>query len=714
MTVASLWKVLDKAGVGKAVGVEDIVNAKKARGGRAGVQVASRRPWNFHETRNTFDPNSRTSLAVDLSIWICESLTSHSLKENNANPHLHLVFSRTIKLLSLGLKLIFVIDGKRRVRSDNGEADKFHKRRRCTDFWKACNDCRQMLSLLGVPVVRAKAEGEALCALLNSKGVVDGVISNDGDCLLFGAKTIFTRFSLENLENGKVLRYDLDDLRAVIDEADEGDIPNNEIGSLQLSRNDLIAFALLTGSDMVGCGLCKVGHKKAVRFIRKCQLDFPLSIKTAALDELRSWARIASHGPKACSDQEKQITAACCSRCCHVGTKRNHEKHGCDVCGTNPGEPCFLVTKEDKFREALKAKAIAMNPPFDPSQVIFAYMRPNDNQLPLQFVNMKANMLQMCPPDLSGTASLRLIIKGRSLESSRDHVIQTVARLLSRGELFMGPPKPEGPTERGRLMREQPMPQRITKLVVHNQIPCYEILWKVISNATDSNGKGIFGYEYTSVEQQELFEARFRDILPRLLSSFKETEKELKKQGDAEQLRRRQFLDHLTGNQKNACDEEQCPSPAKAQQKRARKREGFFHRLRADPTAIACLHAKKRRQEKSHKDTSDDLVHLLRPKMVGFMINKDPEDIECDMNPLEEIARMASAGNQAVPCEIVNIRGAANLSPLTHFCLPETPHCNKHISDSHGHGSHSVLCHMGGFTIQITPITSRHLKHPEM
>jgi len=37
---------------------------------------------------------------------------------------------------------------------------------------------------LGVPVIRANAKAEALCALLDSLGLVDGVISNDGDCFL--------------------------------------------------------------------------------------------------------------------------------------------------------------------------------------------------------------------------------------------------------------------------------------------------------------------------------------------------------------------------------------------------------------------------------------------------------------------------------------------------------------------------------------------------
>ena len=105
--------------------------------------------------------------------------------------------------------------------NDGGSSgDKFRKRRGGAPFWTACQRCEEMLQYIGVPVVRAKAEGEALCALLNQKGIVDAVISNDGDCLLFGAKVLYTKFSIDNLEQSRVMRYDADDIRAVVDDDD--------------------------------------------------------------------------------------------------------------------------------------------------------------------------------------------------------------------------------------------------------------------------------------------------------------------------------------------------------------------------------------------------------------------------------------------------------------------------------------------------------------
>jgi flap endonuclease GEN len=220
---------------------------------------------------------------------------------------------------------------------DGFGSDDFKKRRSGTKFWRACQRCEEMLRLLGVPVVRAKAEGEALCALLNQRGIVDGVISNDGDCLLFGAKVLYTKFSIENLEQSRVMRYDLSDLRACVDdddndeydlkERDNKDQPPSDIA--KLSRNELIAFAILTGSDLAGNGLPKVGCRKAIRFIRKCQIDNPLKPASAAIDKLKSWAKAASVDDIDSTQKDSTAPNRRCSCCCHPGTKASHKMNGC-------------------------------------------------------------------------------------------------------------------------------------------------------------------------------------------------------------------------------------------------------------------------------------------------------------------------------------------------------------------------------------------------
>lgn len=538
MTVSSLWKALNTTDCGTPIGEKELST------GLADLRGVN--PWNYNErVRNQ-------TLAVDLSIWICESLTSQGLNEQNLNPTLHLVFSRTVKLLSLGIKLIFVVEGKSRIRTESDEEDRFRKRRSGTAFWKACKQCQTMLELLGVIVVTAKAEGEALCALLSQRGLVDGVISNDGDCLLFGAERVYSKFSIENLTNGAVLRYNLSDLRSFVERRGSDDQSNAESqksAEMKLSREDLIAFALLTGSDMAGSGLATVGHKKAVRFIQKCKSDYPLSQDSAALDEMKSWARAATAEHVQCksvdhnsiSDIQEEKHETCCTRCCHAGTKRNHRKFGCQICGTQPGEPCYKFTSDDRFRQSLRSKALQLYPKFDPSKVLAAYTSPNDNQLPIQLVG---KAIQMKAPQLRQLMETDLIIKGFHLASSREYVQQAVGCLLSRYEMMESAAldtEQAAGTVIALTERDRPAPKCIQKLLVHKGAPCYQILWCVNGTVTDETGEGIDGYEYLTVELCKDVEKRY----PALVGQFREEETERLKQGDKEKEKRQRFLEDI-------------------------------------------------------------------------------------------------------------------------------------------------------------------------
>ena len=53
---------------------------------------------------------------------------------------------------------------------------------------RAHNDeCKRLLTLMGVPVIDAPTEAEAQCAVMAKAGLVYGVATEDMDCLTFGA-----------------------------------------------------------------------------------------------------------------------------------------------------------------------------------------------------------------------------------------------------------------------------------------------------------------------------------------------------------------------------------------------------------------------------------------------------------------------------------------------------------------------------------------------
>jgi flap endonuclease GEN len=710
MTVSSLWKALDAAGCGTPVGAAQFTGLATPTGATSNAVPQT--------------------LAVDLSIWICESLSVQGLNERSSNPALHLVFARTMKLLQLGLKLIFVVEGKKRIRDDdNNDVGTFRKRRSGTLFWKACNECQQMLEMLGVPVVRAKSEGEALCALLNDRGIVDGVVSNDSDCLLFGAKVVYTKFSNENLDNGRVMRYELNNLFAAVDANDEPDINAMEAGTVQLSRTDLIAFALLTGSDLAGCGLEKVGHKKAVRFIRKCQLDNPLSKATASLDELRSWAKAAA----ADYQHRRQDVAKepkCCTRCTHGGSRRNHEKHGCVQCGTEAGELCFLVTSDDRFRKSLREKALAVYPNFDPSQVLSVYMRPNENQLPIRFAGCQSTGIQMGAPCLRALMQSKLLVKGRSLGESRAYIQQAVVRLLSRQELRRSTLNGDNAimqSSTGQL-RERPTATAILKELTKNQESCYEVVWAIAATMSDDNGSGVDGLEYQTVEPRHLIKEKY----PHLVRAFEKQKTQLAKQGDGMQRQRRQFLESYcfsAGKRQRGMENEN-----QGEQEVLKKRTGRVDKLRQDfyqnhglqVRRIEIPSPKRRRGSKVRNNMGDDIRNLLR--FVQRPIERSRSKLADNSHSIGGVENRAwhnavdsfptsqhMACDQGFACRSPNHRADdestgqacsiaralfpafdgdeyASFPPLAY---PATP-----VADE------ALYCQMGGFGIAITPIES--------
>ena len=626
MTVASLWKALERAGCGRSVGVQDIVHLNHP--------IEKTNPWNYNEM-NRSRITKRPTLAVDLSIWICESLTSTAMSLNHSNPPLQLVYSRTAKLLSLGIKLIMVVEGKRRLRRTQGQEgdDKFQRRRSGTRFWKACENCIEMLKLMGVPVFRAVAEGEALCALLNQRGVVDGVISNDGDCLLFGTKVLFTKFSIENMENSKVVRYDADKIKAIVLDDDE-ERPERENGRLQskrqhegdiidLSREDLISFALLTGSDLAGNGLSNVGCRKALRFIRKCQLDNPLHTKEATINELKSWARAASVTVQlADSDESSDGRKAHCSCCSHPGSKLIHKKNGCKLCGTNPGESCYRVSPGGRFRTSLRAKALAMRPKFDPTMVVSAYKLPNNNQVPLTLFGKTSETLQMGSPRMNDMLRSSLIVRGHSLAESRNYLRQSLAKLITRTYLFnTALNRTQNSVSKVCSSQDRPKPQKIVKELFRNNTPCYEVLWTVPATVTDEDGNCVDGYEFLSVENRDLIKKSH----PNLIQAFQDTEKERKKQGDSQQIRRREFLINSFSRERG---DQQCYD--KKRSRTNKRRPKYFRRDQSF-----------QRQPKS----------LRRPLGEHFATNLSAREAPSDPNP---------KGSGIAPSQAQIIRGELN------------------------------------------------------
>jgi flap endonuclease GEN len=565
MTVSSLWTVLDEAGCGTPVSMSDLVVTDNAANRNSWATVGGGggggRPW-------------ETILAVDLSIWICEGLTSTALTTFHADPVCHLVYRRTTRLLDVGIGLVFVVEGTQRRRSSSSEEAEGGGeggRRRMRGghagrgFWNASDRCESMIRAMGVPIVRAEyggGEAEALCALLNSSGLVDGVISNDGDCLLYGANTVYANFTIKNLEENRVMRYDAGRLYAIVVDAngevggggmdDEGGIAVNAAWRrIRLSREDLIAFGMICGSDVCGVGMPHCGHRKAVRFLdayrRTRERGCDDEVDGACLDELFSWSDVVAarettsrggtmlwddvcHDCVIDVDDDGPCTvppSRSCSHCLHPGDKLRHERHGCAECGTGPGEGCIVVTSDEKFLRSMKEKALRSDSTIAPRHVVNRYFSPNGNNVPSLLTSLKSRPY-VVSPDPATLFATSLILKGRTRESSREYIKQTLPRLLARLDLW-----DTGPRNRYVVLsrKYKPIPIRIERSVVRESLPRYEVNWSINVGVIDDEV-----FQFSTCESQSTFESAY----PQLVTAFRREERR-RQQCLAEDERRKRF-----------------------------------------------------------------------------------------------------------------------------------------------------------------------------
>ncbi len=106
----------------------------------------------------------------------------------------------------------------------------------------------ELLHLFGIPFLQAPFEAEAQCAQLEKAGLVDGVITEDSDVFLFGAKTVYRRLFADGkfAEEYSALRVE------------------RELG---VNRNKLIQLAYLLGSDYTS-GVRGIGIVNAMEVLQ--------------------------------------------------------------------------------------------------------------------------------------------------------------------------------------------------------------------------------------------------------------------------------------------------------------------------------------------------------------------------------------------------------------------------------------------------------------
>ena len=207
------------------------------------------------------------------------------LQDENGNitSHLSGILYRNSAMVEKGIKPIYVFDGisselkaetqakRRQVRQESekiykealkkGQTEKARKyaMRSSKLSFEIIESSKKLLTLMGIPYVDAKGEGEAQAAYLVSKGDAYAVASQDYDCLLFAAKRVVRNLAI-NSNLGNIEFYEL----------------KNVLSQLKVTQEQLIDMGILIGTDF-SQGLKGVGAKTALKLAHSGKLQDKLN-----------------------------------------------------------------------------------------------------------------------------------------------------------------------------------------------------------------------------------------------------------------------------------------------------------------------------------------------------------------------------------------------------------------------------------------------------
>lgn len=206
-------------------------------------------------------------------------------KKARITSHLSGIFYRNINLLSEGVKMIYVFDGQppelkgktHNLRSNVRELakSKYEEAKSDEDFEamkrygsqlirlnnEMIEESKELLDSMGIAVVQAPGEGEAQASYLNKiNSDIYGVVSQDYDSLLFGAKMLIRNLTIARRRKtyaGYIeVKPELIDFEKVLN-------------MLEINLDQLICLGILVGTDYNPKGIPGIGQKKALEIVKK-------------------------------------------------------------------------------------------------------------------------------------------------------------------------------------------------------------------------------------------------------------------------------------------------------------------------------------------------------------------------------------------------------------------------------------------------------------
>ena len=206
--------------------------------------------------------------------------------QGRVTSHLSGLLYRNVNFLSLGIKPVYVFDGKapslkaaeiqrrKQIKKDatikyekaiaEGNLEDARKFAQQTTSMRdgMVKESKKLLECFGIPYIDAQSEGEATAAHLTNTGQAYASASQDYDSILCGAKRLVRNFTNSG-------RRRIPNSNTYIDVVPEVIQTQKVLDALGLTREELIDIGILIGTDFNPNGFERIGPKTAIKMIRK-------------------------------------------------------------------------------------------------------------------------------------------------------------------------------------------------------------------------------------------------------------------------------------------------------------------------------------------------------------------------------------------------------------------------------------------------------------
>ena len=239
------------------------------------------------------DSLQNKTLVVDASMWLYQFLSSIRQRDGtllmdskgNVTSHLVGLLSRISNLMQQNVKLAFVFDGEppllkkltlekrkelkiaaqRNLEKAKEEGDeelmkKYASRTsRLNDEMK--EEAKKLVEAFGLPAIQAPSEAEAQASLIVKNADAYAIATNDADALLFEAPRIIRNVSIAGRKKkANKLSYETVSPDMIMLE--------ENLNHLGINQDQLVALAMLIGTDFNIGGIKGIGPKSALKLVK--------------------------------------------------------------------------------------------------------------------------------------------------------------------------------------------------------------------------------------------------------------------------------------------------------------------------------------------------------------------------------------------------------------------------------------------------------------